>query len=277
MTVTKKPPKGISANNRNLLAALHASFKGPFTVAEAAAALNDTSGGARRFLAYLAERGWLVRIHQGLYATVPLDVVDPAEWRIDPWVVASKLYGPSYYLGGWTACEHWDLTEQLFNSTVVFTTRRTRGKQKEIQGFPVRLRHTAHNKIFGTRSIWRDNDRVKLSDPSRTLVDVLAYPPLGGGIRHVSDVLQAYFDSEVRDDSLLEDYIRRLGNHAVFKRMGYLLEILEIEAPQLIRNCLSGKSAGVSLLDPGLSVRGKVRRRWNLRLNATILPGSVVS
>ena len=26
-------------------------------------------------------------------------------------MVAAKLFGPDCYLGGWTACEHWDLTD----------------------------------------------------------------------------------------------------------------------------------------------------------------------
>ena len=238
-------------------------------------ALGYTVGGAQRFLAYLAARGWLVRVHRGLYATVPLDSVEPSEWRIDPWVVASKLYGPSYYLGGWTACEYWGLTDQIFNSTVVFTTRRIRNREVEIQGFPVLLAHTNHENIFGTRSVWRDNSRVTLSDASRTLVDVLDNPSLGGGIDHVADVLRAYFESERRDDIELDAYIRRLGNRAVFKRLGYLMEVLNIKAPELILKCQADKSAGVALLDPGLPARGPTRRRWNIRVNATGLSGKV--
>ena len=277
MVVTTPTPKGITASNRNLVTALNVGFSGPFTAREAATTLGYTLGGAQRFLAYLAERGWLVRVHHGLYSTVPLDAVDPTEWRIDPWIVVSKLYGPHYYIGGWTACEYWDLTEQIFNSTIVFTTRRTREKETEVQGFPLRLRHTARDKIFGTRTVWRERTRVTLSDPTRTLVDALDDPSLGGGIRHVAEVLQAYFESERRDDSLLEEYIKRLGNRTVFKRLGYLLETLEIEAAQLIKSCKAGKSAGISLLDPSLPARGPARRRWNLRVNATVQAGSVES
>ena len=269
-------PKGITASNVSLVAALN-KFSEPFTAREAATTLGYTLGGTQRFLAYLAERGWLVRVRHGLYSTVPLDAVDPTEWRIDTWIVVSKLYGPHYYLGGWTACEYWDLTEQIFNSTVVFTTRRTRKKETKIQGFSLRLRHTAQDRIFGTRTVWRERTKVTLSDPTRTLVDVLNNPSLGGGIRHVADVLQTYFESEHRDDSLLEEYIKRLGNRTIFKRLGYLLETLEIEAPELIRNCRSSKSAGISLLDPSLPARGSTQRRWNLKVNATVQAASVAS
>ena len=45
-----------------------------------------------------------------------------------------------------------------------------------------------------------------VSDPSRTIVDVLDDPSLGGGIRNVADVLREYFQGEHRDDELLVEY-----------------------------------------------------------------------
>ena len=268
MDVTMASPKGISAQNRNMLTALNAKLRGPFTARDAAMEIGYTVRGARRFLAYLAERGWLVRVSHGLYAPVPLDTFEPSEWRVDPWVVASKLYGPYYYIGGWSACEHWGLTDQLFNSTVVFTARRIRERKVEVQGLPMRLARTSQANIFGTRSAWRDNSRIQLSDASRTVVDILNSPTLGGGIDHVAEAVRSYFESERRDDAALEGYIRRLGNRAVFKRLGYLLEFLDIEADDLIAKCQAGKSSGIALLDPGSPASGPTRRRWNIRLNA---------
>ena len=64
-----------------------------------------------------------MRVCRGLYAPIPLDAISPSEWREDPWVIAVKLFGPDYYIGGWTACEHWSFTEQIFMDTVVVTTR----------------------------------------------------------------------------------------------------------------------------------------------------------
>ena len=114
MAITNLVSKGISEKNRRLLTTLYRSVTGPFSVEEAAASLPFSLLRTHRFLAYLAERGWLVRIRQGLYAPIPLDTFEPGEWREDPWTIATKIYGPSYYIGGWTACEHWNLTEQIF-------------------------------------------------------------------------------------------------------------------------------------------------------------------
>ena len=270
-------PKGISERNRRLLTALYRSATGPFSVREAADALSFTMPRTHRFLAYLAERGWLVRVCRGLYAPIPLDAIDPSAWREDPWVIASKLFGPDYYIGGWTACEHWDLTEQIFRETVVVTTKRVRGKEADIQGFPFRIRRTSPRKIFGTKPVWRDQTRVYVSDPSRTIVDVLDDPTLGGGIRHIADVVHTYFKGQHRDDALLEDYARRVGNRTSFKRLGYLLETLDVHAPSLLQACETSVSSGIGLLDPSLPGEGPVVWRWRLRENGRVPSDGVAS
>ena len=208
---------------------------------------------------------------------MPLDVIDPGGWREDPWVVASKLFGPDYYIGGWTACEHWNLTEQIFLETVVITTRKVRSKEARVQGFPFRIRRAPGRRMFGTKPVWRDRTRVNVSDPSRTLVDVLDAPSLGGGIRHVSDIVDTYFGENHRDDGLLDAYIGRAGNRVIFKRLGYLLEALDVPAPALLRACEAGISSGVSRLDPSLPDVGPIAWRWNLRLNAVVAVEGVAS
>ena len=262
--------RGISENNRRLLADLYRGVQGPFTVQEAATALSFSIPRTQRFLAYLADRGWLVRIRRGLYAAISLDAAEPGEWRADPWVVAAKLYGPSFYIGGWTACEHWALTEQIFRETVVFTTRRVRRRDVEIQGFPFRVKRAASGKFFGTKTVWRSQSRIQVSDPSRTVADILDDPALGGGIRHVAEVLETYLGGEHRNDALIVEYIGRIGNRSAYKRLGYLLEALAVTSPALLKACRDGVSAGVSLLDPAMPARGHILRRWNLRINTAV-------
>ncbi len=233
MNVTHISARGISEKNRRRLTKLHRGTTGPFTARDAAALLVLDIGRAQRFLAYLADKGWLTRVRQGLYATVPLDAVEPAYWRQDPWVVAYKVFSP-FYLGGWTACEHWGLTDQIFRETVVISSRRLRYRHMEIHGFSYRVKVVGRNKNFGTEVVWRDQTRVHLSDPTRTVVDILDDPSIGGGIRHVADILETYLADERRNDSLLLEYAHKLGNRTVFKRLGYLLERLGASSATLL-------------------------------------------
>jgi predicted transcriptional regulator of viral defense system len=109
-----------------------------------------------------------------------------------------------------------------------------------------------------------------VSDASRTIIDVLDDPSLGGGIRTVADVLSEYMSSDHRDDALLVDYGDRLSRGAVFKRLGYLIELLGLNAPDLLDACQRRRGAGLIALDPSVKVPGRIVRRWGLRANVSL-------
>lgn len=260
---------GINAENRGRLTRLLRSGPGPFTVENASAVLGMSAPRARRFLAYLARRGWLVRIRAGLYAAVPLEAARPSEWTTDPWVVAARLFAPCY-VGGWSACEHWRLTDQLFRSVVVISSRWLRDRTPSIQGTTYRVKVIKPERMFGTRGVWRGGVRIDVSDPTRTVVDLLDDPELGGGIRHVSDVVREWFEGQLRDDERLLEYAARLGNRSVYKRLGFLVERLDLAAPDVLEEAERCMSKGVVRLDPSGPEGGHRVARWNLIANVTI-------
>jgi predicted transcriptional regulator of viral defense system len=262
-------PRGISEGYRRSLDALHRQFPGPFSVAEAARALSLERARTGRRLANLAARGWLSRVRRDAYVTVPLGADQPGEWREDPWVVAARVFAPGY-LAGWTACEHWGLTEQIFRDIQVVTSRRLRNRNPQIQGTRFHVKTVDRKRIFGTRTVWREHNQVEVSDPSRTVIDLLDDPGIGGGARQVAEILISYFESEHREDGRLDEYGKRLGNRTVWKRLGFLLEALAIDAPTLIEICRRSLSTGISLLDPAAAPEGKIVKRWNLRVNVII-------
>jgi predicted transcriptional regulator of viral defense system len=118
--------------------------------------------------------------------------------------------------------------------------------------------------------VWKDQVPVDVSDPARTLVDLLDDPRLGGGLRHVASILDSLFRSEHRSDATIIEYARRLGRGAVFKRLGFLVEALGIEADDILDACRSGLSAGYSRLDPSALKRGRLVRRWRIQVNASL-------
>lgn len=260
---------GIAARTRGLLEALHRAGPGPYDARAAASLWGLEREPAGRRLRMLADQGWLSRARHGLYWPVPLDAVTPAGWTDDPWLVVAKVY-PTGYIGGWSACEHWGLTDQLFHDLLVFTPDRGAPRRFVAGVTPIRAIVIRPEKVFGTRSAWRRSTRVRVSDPSRTVVDLLADPATGGGIRHTADVLSAYFASAHRDDTLLLEYIERLGNRAAYKRLGYLAETLALANAALVDACRTRISRGISLLDPGVAARGPIVTRWNLRINVEL-------
>jgi predicted transcriptional regulator of viral defense system len=88
-------------------------------------------------------------------------------------------------------------------------------------------------------------------------------PSLGGGLRPVVDVFRAYLNSSAKDLELLVSYAERLGNGAVYKRLGYLLERYSPGDKSAIGICRSRLSTGYAKLDPSLNSGGLVTR-WRL-------------
>ena len=264
-------PGGISAKTRGLLRELHRAGPGPFAAADAARLWGLEPGPGGRRLRMLAERGWLVRSRHGLYALVPLDAESPSKWVEDPWLVVAKLF-PTGYIGGWSACEHWGLTDQLFRELLVFTPDRGAPRRAVTGVTPIRVKLIRAAKVFGVAAVWRGTVKVNVSDPTRTIVDLLDDPTVGGGIRHTAEALTAYLESSHRDDDLLIGYIARLGNRTVYKRLGFMLETLGIGGLELIDGCRARISRGVSLLDPAAEARGPIVTRWNLRINVEVGP-----
>ena len=268
-TTTKNKAAGITEANRVRLMILNAQFHGPFTVEDAVMTLGFEVERTRRFLAYLASRGWLSRVQSGVYIVVPLDATRPADWREDPWLVAARIFTPCY-IGGWSACEHWGLTEQIFREIQVITSRKVRNRHPVIQGTQFQVTVRSASLIYGTRVVWRRDIQVWVSDPTRTVVDLLDDPSLGGGIRHVAEVVQTYFSSDMRDDDLLQDYIARLDNRTIYKRLGFMLETLGLEIPALVTVCQQLMSSGDTVLDPTMKKKGHLLKRWNLWINVRI-------
>jgi predicted transcriptional regulator of viral defense system len=231
------------------------------TIDSAAEALGLDRRRASRLLSRWARQGWLKHVRRGLYAPVALDMTADSFVMEDPWVLAARVFEPGY-VGGWTAAEHWDLTEQIFRSICVFTAKPIRRKEQTLVGVPFALKRLARDAIFGTRSIWRGQVRVLVSDPARTIVDMLADPAAGGGIGHVSECLTRHLVAADTRTQTLVDYADRLGNGAVFKRLGFLVS-REPGYESLAEACAKKLTTGNAMLDPGLTCPRLVKQ-WRL-------------
>ncbi len=122
--------------------------------------------------------------------------------------------------------------------------------------------------LWGLRTVWSVDVRLLFADPARTVVDILDRPKLGGGIRHGAEVTAAYLDEH--DPMSLIAAGDRLGNRAVFKRLGYIVEALGLDPPGLMAACEERASTGISILDPDGPAGGRRLMRWGLRLNVTL-------
>jgi predicted transcriptional regulator of viral defense system len=226
---------------------------------------------AAKLLSRWKEQGWLRRIGHGLYVSVPLDLAGSEQVVADPWVLVPALFGECY-IGGWAAAHHWELTEQLFHETLIFTTRRVIKKRVIAQGVAFRLYGTTTKHLFGLKTLWRGTTKVSISDPARTLVDMIAAPEVGGGIDHVADCLSTYLGSKAADRDLLIRYAEQFDNGVIFKRLGFLAGT-RLRDQKLAEECRSRLTHGYARLDPSLSSR-KLVTAWRLWVPAAWKPAA---
>lgn len=193
---------------------------------------------ASKLLARWNGQGWLRRLRRGFYAPVPIAALGQEQVIEDPWIIVPELFGPAY-IGGWNAAEHWGLTEQLFRSICVLTTRPIREKEQTIEGLPFVLKHVQPEVLFAARPVWRGSVSIDVSSPAKTIIDMLDDPAIGGGIHHVADCLAAYFDREDASPDELLAIADQLANRAVFKRLGFLTDQLPDQnwPPRVVGAC----------------------------------------
>ena len=253
---------GIGKTDRERMAAIIRGTKGTVSVGDAARILNVVSTDAAKMLSRWSKKGWMSRIRRGLYVTVPLESRTADVPIEEPWLIADRLFSPCY-IGGWSAAEYFDLTEQIFSTIMVMTVQKPRDRRPNIKDTEFMLRTISGKAMFGLKPVWRGQVKISVSDPTRTILDMLVDPVLGGGIRSVKDMFINYLRSENNNPDLLIEYADRLGNGSVFKRLGFLLEKIAPEETKIFEQCRKRLTAGNAKLDPKLN-NSRLITRWRL-------------
>lgn len=260
-----------SSHARARLSAVLRAAKDLVTSDDAVKVLAVDRCAAAKVLARWRRQGWFKRVDPGIYAPVPLDASTTEQVLNDPWILVPGLFAPGY-IGGWTAAEYWELTEQLFRSVFVHTARPFRIKERTVQGVSFTLKRIQEDAFFGIKILWRGQTRVSIADKHRTIVDLLAHPATGGGIRHVESCLRKYLRDPEADGDTLIRYAEKLGNGAVFKRLGYLVSQIPGNE-RLAQSCRQRLTEGNAKLDPALPCRRLVKA-WRLWIPKTWVAGA---
>jgi predicted transcriptional regulator of viral defense system len=225
--------------------------------------LSETS--ARSFARKLVDRGVAARLKPGLYVLVPFELGRERQYAGNPLVVAREIvHGEDYYLSHATAMEIHGMTTQP-QLVVMVSTPKPRRPVTTL-GVEFRFVRCRRKHLFGLTDHWvTKQEKVRVSDLERTIIDGLKQPEHCGGLTEVAKGLWMRRE-DVNADRLVQ-YAKRIGVGAVVRRLGFLLEAYELaSAPELdrLRNALTSTYVR---LDPILPAAGKRLRRWRLQLN----------
>lgn len=235
-----------------------------FTTRDAISLVEINPRNLNKIIHDLVIKGWLRRIEKGKYMLVPLGVDSKEPYSENHYLIASKLINP-YYIGFWSALHFYGYTEQLLNTIFIVSTKRK--KEITLSGVNYKFIRLKPTKFFGISEVKIEGITVNFSDREKTIVDCLAYPEYSGGIQEV--IKGIWKAKEELDFMKLIDYASRMRNSTIIKRLGYLLECLDLRKGVDLNYLMGQVKSGYSILDPLLPEKGTYDSRWNLLINVS--------
>lgn len=258
--------KGLTAKESILISTLSRQDKRIFSTEDTKSVIEKN---ANKTMSSLIKKKWVLPLKRGLYAIVPLDVGAKGadSFILHNFVIASHLVEP-YYIGYWSALNHYGFSDQIPQTTFIATTK-PKMPLKVINSdyYFVRLEK---KKYFDFNEIEIDGWKINISSPEKTVADCLDHPEHSGGIDEVAKAI--YFNHKETDIKKLYGFAERMGNITILKRLGYLLEatgLLDIYRDSFNQFI---PSKGYPVLDPLSPKKGKHNSRWGLLINFDIKP-----
>lgn len=258
--------KLISTKSNELLTFLNSREILCFDFDLAKKALPDSKDSAlRELLTDMTRRGLLMRVKRGLYHVIPYEK-DPDSFMPDWHLLPEYLVEDGeYYIGYYSALQIHNLITQPSLQEQIVVSKQQRPSVLKIKNIPFQFIFHNEKHFFGKKKIWVDDyNKVFCSDLEKTIVDCLFKPDYAEGIVEVARAI--YISREkIRFDLLLE-YIIKFNSQAVIKRLGFLLELLEIKTV-ITAELEKLKTSSVVLLDTELPKGGKIKTKWSIMQN----------
>ncbi|MCJ7701005.1 MAG: type IV toxin-antitoxin system AbiEi family antitoxin domain-containing protein [Anaerolineales bacterium] len=231
----------------------------------------------RQVLSALAQSGWIMRLKRGVYL-----VQSPAfaAENLHPFAIATALIQP-IAISHWSALAHHGFTTQIppmvqaSTPSQVITPEMRQGAAYRPRGRAVwrildmefEFIQIRQKQFFGFNLEWMTSwNRVSITDPERTMLDMVSHPDIFGGITVAIETLNSHI--EFLNIEQLVSYSLRYEMGSVIKRMGWILESLGISSDQLSPLQTYSVKNNYLLDTQGLQ-KGKTNRRWNIIQNIT--------
>lgn len=259
------PLKTLGPQAARLVADLHERGKTLFSHADVEEITSLQAKSARNFVASLVRRGVVTRLKPGLFILVPFELGRERDYLGNPYVAARELAGDTgYFLSHASAMDiHQMLTQP---GLVVYTTTSRAIRPRVVLGTEFRFVRCKPEHVFGVTEHWvTKTEKVRVSGLERTIIDGLKQSEYCGGFTEVAKGF--WMRRDAMDCGKLVDFALRLDIGAVIRRLGFLLETFEVDAPRELERLQQQLTATYAILDPLLPDEGKFVARWRLRLN----------
>ncbi len=262
---TNRRPKTLGPRSAFLVAELYERQKTIFSHKDVEKISSLGPKSARSLVRRLVNHGVATRLKPGLFILVPSELGHERDYLGNPYIVAREIVGGrDYYISHASAMDIHRMVTQP--QLVVYTTTFQAIRPRFVLGTEFRFVRSKPGNIFGTIDHWvTKTSKVRVSDLERTIIDGLKQSEYCGGFSELAKGFWMRKD-DVDPKKLLE-YAMRLDIGAVYRRLGYLMELFELDSPEEIKALRRKLTPSYATLDPVLPKEGKLTARWRLRLN----------
>lgn len=217
----------------------------------------------RKYVSRLVKKSKLHRVRKGLYVVLsPLE--EPEDQVGDKLLIASHVRD-EYYLGFHTALEYYGCAHSYYNEAYICVRTKDRFdsfKYKRFRFTPVFVKDVE----LGVEEKSYNGSVLRVSSRARTFVDCIDRVKYAGGweecLKSLEDLGRVKFQS-------LVDLLHQYGKDILFRRVGYILELLKEHSPfyehlsERVLNEIETKiTDSPRYLIPGK--KGTLHPRWNL-------------
>jgi predicted transcriptional regulator of viral defense system len=184
------------------------------------------------------------------------------DWHL---IAGNLVNDAQYYVGYYSALQIHNLITQPSLKEQIVVSKQIRPSEIKIKNIAFQFIYHNEKHFFGEKKIWIDSfNKVLCSDLEKTFIDCLFKPDYAGGIVEITRAM--YISKEkIKYDVLLE-YAKKFDSQAVIKRLGFLLELLEINS-EIIDTLHKIKTSSYVVLDTELPSVGKYNSRWSIQQN----------
>jgi len=239
-----------------------------FTIDDAQSILRSNREATKRLLIYMADRGLILRIKDGLYNIIPYEK-EPEKYFPNWHLTAERLVYPTeYYIGFYSAMDIHGLITQPSLVEQIVTQKQFHPKTRTIRNVEFEFITLHSKRFFGFTKVWINNyEKVFCSDLEKTIIDSLYKTNYAGGI--VEIVKAIYRAKDKIDSGKMLKYLERFETLAVNKRLGFILSELGL-FEDLRKKLNKTVTNSYALLDTALPKNGKYNSNWKVIDNVGI-------
>lgn len=236
---------------------------------EAAPVLGISAKQERELLSRLARSRMIIRLKRGVYL-MPPRMPAGGRWSASPYFILVRLMAVlegRYQISGPSAFYYYEFDGQVPNRLYVYNDRI--GGERHIGGAEFVFIKTSASRLGATETLETpDRVRTVMATKSRALVDAVYDWSRYHTLPRAYGWIAAEMEKDPHFGAELARVTARFGNRSTCRRMGYLLELCNLEGSLLagLRGKLGSPKSLIPWV-PGKPARGTVNREWGLIVN----------